>query len=157
MRVKSRHEKNVSTALEGKGYTSFLPVLKSRRKWSDRYREVELPLFPGYVFCRFDVERRLPILIIPGVVQVVGFGKIPHPVDTAEVDHLQTVVNSGMLLQPCPFLKIGDRVLIEEGPLRNVEGVLLETKGSQQLVVSITLLQRSVAVCIERNWARAVK
>jgi transcription antitermination factor NusG len=95
--------------------------------------------------------------VIPGVVHVVGFGKIPHPVDPEEVSHLQAVVNSGMLMKPCPFLKIGDRVLIEEGPLRNVEGVLIETKGSHQLVVSISLLQRSVAVCIERDWARPVK
>ncbi len=154
LRVKTRCEKLVADSLSRRGYQEFLPLFRARRKWSDRYQEVDLPLFPGYVFCHFPIHRRLPILTVPGVLHVVGIGKTPLPVDEHEIAALRSAVDSGLLMQPWPFLKVGQVVRLEEGPLRNVEGILTEIKGSHQLVVSITLLQRSVAVSVERHWVR---
>jgi len=151
---KSQHEKAVHEQLQAKALESYLPLYRARRRWSDRIKIIDLPLFSGYVFCRFDVLERLPLLIIPGVVSVVGRGKIPVPVEDEEIQALQTLVASGLSLQPWPFLGVGDRVTVEEGPLRGVQGVVIATKGTLQLVVSVTLLQRSVAVAMDRRWVR---
>jgi transcription antitermination factor NusG len=139
-----------------RGYDGFLPAFRSRRRWSDRYRDVDLPLFPGYVFCRLDVRKRLPVLLMPGVVRIVGSGKTPVPVDEDEIASLQTVVRSGLLMQPWPFLRVGQMVTLEEGPLRNVTGILTEIDGSARLIVSITLLRRSLAVSVPRHSIRPV-
>ncbi|MGA3072998.1 MAG: transcription termination/antitermination NusG family protein [Bryobacteraceae bacterium] len=154
LQVASRCEKAVSSGLALRGYCEFLPLFRSRQRWSDRLQDVDLPLFPGYVFCRLDVTRRLPILLIPGVVRIVGLGKMPIPVDADEIAAVQAVVRSGLLTRPWPFLKAGQTVTIEEGPLRNVTGILTEINGSEQLIVSITLLQRSLAVAIPRRSVR---
>ncbi len=154
LRVRASREKSVASLLRYKGFTEFLPLYAASRRWSDRTKEVSVPLFPGYVFCRFDAEKRLPILTTPHVVHVVGMAGVPAPVDEGEVTALQRVVASGLLLQPWPFLQIGQRIIIQEGPLRHVEGILTELKGLRNLIVSITLLQRSVAVCVERAGVR---
>jgi len=154
LRVKSTQERPVLESLSGKGFEVFLPLCKERRRWSDRFQEVEIPLFPGYVFCRFDVTRRLPVLQTPGLVSIVGFGKTPVPVDEREMQSLILAVRSGVHLQLWPYLKIGQRVLIEEGPLRSMEGILAATKGEDQLILSVSLLQRSVAVAVDRQWIR---
>ena len=154
LQVASHCEKPVSSGLALRGYTQFLPLFRSRRRWSDRYQDVDLPLFPGYVFCQLDITHRLPALLIPGVVRFVGLGKMPMPVDRDEMAAVQTVVSSGFLAQPWPFLKVGQTVTIEEGPLRSVTGILTRINGAEQLVVSITLLQRSLAVNIPRSAIR---
>jgi transcription antitermination factor NusG len=154
--VRSRHEKSVAEILEGKGFETFLPMHTSRRRWSDRVQELELPLIPGYVFSRFDANYRLPVLTTPGLVQIVSAGKTPQPVDEDEMQSLITAVRAGVHLRLWPFLKSGQRVSIEEGPLRSLEGVLISTKGSDQLILSISLLQRSVAVAVDRRWVRPI-
>lgn len=154
LRVKSRCEKAVAESLKWKEYEEFLPLYRSRRRWSDRYQDVDLPLFPGYVFLRFDIERRLPVLQIPGVVHVVGRGRVPVAVEEQEIAALQTLVASGLRLQPWPFIEVGHEVSLEEGPLRGVKGIVTAVKGNLQLVVSVTLLQRSVAVKVDRRWVR---
>lgn len=150
--VKSRYEKIVANFLACKGYESFLPLYKARRQWSDRIKETEVPLFPGYLFCRFDIHNRLPILMIPGVQHVVGGAQLPRPIDDDEMNALQTVINTGLSRQPHPFLQVGDRVKIECGSLAGVEGILLQVKGRHRLVLSVSLLQRSVAVDIDSAW-----
>jgi transcription antitermination factor NusG len=154
LRVKSNREKVVADAVQWKGYETFLPLYQSRRRWSERYKDVSLPLFPGYVFSRFDIHDRLPLLIVPGVVNVVRLGKVPIAVDDTEIDDVRTLVASGLGVQPWPFLGLGERVSVEEGPLRGVTGVVTAFKGALQLVVSIALLQRSVAVAVDRRWVR---
>ncbi len=156
LHVKSRREKLVAAALRGKGYQEFVPMYRSRRQWSDRVADVETPLFPGYVFCRLDLNERLPVLTTPGVVAIVGFGKRPHPIADQEVEAIRTIVRSGLPAQPWPFLEVGQPVRIERGPLADLAGILLEIKKSQRLVVSVSLLRRSVAVEIEPDWARPV-
>ncbi len=154
LRVKSRTEKLVATMAHNKGFEQFLPLYQARHRWSDRFKSVELPLIPGYVFCRLDPVRRLPLLTIPGVLHFVGIGKTPVPIEDAEVEAIQTATRSGLAAEPWPFLEIGQRVRLQEGPLAGLEGFLTEVRKQQRIVVSVTLLRRSVAVEIERDWVR---
>jgi len=156
LRVRSRHENTVASHLRARGYESFLPLYKSRRRWSDRFKEIELPLFAGYVFCQFNLLDRLPILTVPGIVHVVGVGRTPVAIDEAEIAAIQAAVKSGLPRQPWPFLEIGHRVRIEHGPLCGIEGILLGFRGQQRLVLSVILLQRSVAVQVDEAWVQAL-
>ena len=146
LQVRIRHEQATAAFLQYKGYEWFLPLHKCKRRWSDRTKEFKLPLFPGYLFCRFDPLLRLPILKTPGVLSILGIGKTPVPVDEAEIAALQSIVQSGLLTEPWPFLQIGQRVQIEYGPLAGLEGIIINSKSHQRFIVSVTLLQRSVAV-----------
>ena len=152
VRVKSRCEKMVSEALRQKGYEEFLPLYWSRRRWSDRLKMIQLPLFSGYLFCRFSAASRVGVLATPGVVLVVGQGRTPIPIDTQEVESLRVAVNSGRNLGPWPRLEIGRTVRIEEGSLRGLEGVLLRFKGTDHLILGVQLLQRAVAVELPETW-----
>jgi transcription antitermination factor NusG len=119
-------------------------------------KQLDLPLFPGYLFSRFDVGNRLPILTTPGVISIVGAGKTPLPVDDEEIDAIRAILRSGLTAQPWPFLCVGSRVYLEGGPLAGVEGIITNTDKVYRLVVSVSLLQRSVAVEIDREWARPI-
>lgn len=153
LRVKSRCERVVATIARNKGFEEFLPIYQSRRHWSDRLKEVELPLFPGYVFCRLDPLHRLPLLTIPGVLHFVGIGKNPVAIEDTEVAAIRTAVQSGLTTEPWCFLETGQRVRLEDGPLAGLEGILVDASKQQRVVVSVNLLKRSVAVAIERQWA----
>jgi transcription antitermination factor NusG len=152
LNTRFRYEEYVAKQLSGKGYETFLPVYQCRRRWSDRVKNVELPLFPGYLFCRFDSMNRLPILTTPGMIQIVGFGKTPVPVPDTEIAAIQAVTIGNLTREPWPYLQVGQRVKVECGPMRGVEGILLNIKGSHRLVLSVTLLQRSVAVEVNSDW-----
>jgi transcription antitermination factor NusG len=152
--VRSHFERTTEEALKGKGYNAFSPFYTVLRKRPDRTKKVELPLFPGYVFCFFNPNRRLPILETPGVVKIVGRGNVPEPIRLAEIQSIQLVVESGCPVQPWPFLHEGQRVSIDAGPLSGIEGTLLRVKDKLHLVVSITLLQRSVSVVLDQDSVR---
>jgi transcription antitermination factor NusG len=154
LRVKSRSEKVVATIARNKGFEEFLPLYQSRRRWSDRFKSVELPLFPGYVFCRLNPEFRLPLLTIPGVLGFIGIGRVPAPIEDAEITAIQTAIGAGLLAEPYPFLEVGQRVRVAEGPLTGLEGLLVEVRKQQRIAVSVSLLKRSVAVEIDRHWVR---
>ena len=157
VRVRSNHERVAAMHLQERGYEEFTPSYKSQHQWTDRKKEIERFLFPGYVFCRFDPQRRLPVLTVPGVVGLVGCGKIPVPIPDYEVERIRRMVQSGLLVTPWPFLELGQTILIERGPLAGVEGILEEVKGKCRLVVSINLLRRSVSAEVERTWVRPLK
>lgn len=156
VQVRARHELGVAEHFQAKGYEWFLPLFKDRKRWSDRIKQVESPLFPGYLFCRFNPQDRLPILKTPGVTQIVGYNRIPVPVDETEIDAIRTLVASGVPNRPHPFLEVGNKIRIEAGALRGIEGILLEVKGNRRLILSITLLQRSVAVEIDSEAVSVV-
>ena len=156
IRVKSRCEKMVASIARNKGIEEFLPLYYSRRRRPDRFKTVELPLFPGYVFCRLDPQYRLPLLVSPGVLHFVGIGKLPAPIDDEEMSSIQCVLRSGSKVEPWPFLQVGQRVSVEYGPLAGVEGLLIEAHKQHRVVVSVMLLRRSVAAEIERDWVRPV-
>ncbi len=149
--VRSRHEKVVESGLRGKGYSAFSPFYRTKRRRVDRIAEIDVPLFPGYVFCHFDSNKRLPILTTPGLVGVVGPGNRPQPVEDHEIASIRTIALSGRPVQPCSFLRSGQRIRLQAGPLMGAEGIFLRVKNEYHLVVSITLLQRAVSVVIEKN------
>jgi len=151
LRIKTGCEKFVDLQLQSKGYETFLPTYISRNQWSDRVKAVRLPLFAGYTFCRFDVHARLPILITPGVQFVVGAGRTPVAVEEAEIEAVRRVINSGLPTQPWPYLKIGDTVEVSRGPLEGLRGLVVRAKNVDRLVVSVSLLMRSVAVELGRD------
>jgi transcription antitermination factor NusG len=154
--IRAQHEKKVAATLRSKGYEEFLPLYRCRRRWSDRFKELDLPLFPGYLFCRFDVNKRLPILVTPDVRLILGNGKTPIPVEDSEIEALKCIVQSGLQAEPWPYLEIGQKVRIERGSLEGVEGILLALKKPHRLVVAVTLLQRAVAVEISQDWASPI-
>ncbi len=149
--VKPRHEKAVAERLLARSLESYAPVYRERRRWSDRVRTVELPLFPRYVFCRFSFADRLKVISIPSVQSVVGFGGEPAPVQDAEIDSVKTLVGSGLAVAPWHYLRVGQRVRICEGPLSGLEGILAREKSGYRVVINVELLQRAVAVEIDRN------
>ncbi len=150
LQVRTRWESSTSLLLAGKGYQTLLPTYGTKKSWSGRVREVTAPLFPGYVFCQFDVHDRLPVLVTPGVISVVGRGKVPVPVEDTEIGAIQTIVASGFRAEPWPFLEIGQKVRIESDSLRGLEGILINFKGNDRIVLSVSLLRRSVALEIDR-------
>jgi transcription antitermination factor NusG len=156
LQVRSRYENIVTAQLGGMGFESFLPLYMCRRQWSDRFKEIECPLFPGYVFCRLNPLNRRPILMVPGVSLIVGMGKTPAPIDEAEIAAIQATIKSGLPSQPWPFIQIGQRVRIEHGPLCGLEGILMEFRAHHRLVLSVTLLQRSIALQVEDAWVTPI-
>lgn len=154
VRTKSKFEQVTANMLRHKGYEEFLPTYLSRRRWSDRTKTIAMPLFPGYVFCRFDCDNRLPVLTVPGVVSIVSFGKTLAPIPDEEVTAIQKIVKSESFAEPWPFLQVGERILVERGPLAGIEGILINIKGNYRLIASVNMLHRSVAVEIDRDWVR---
>jgi len=154
--VRSNHEKAVSAALRSRGFEEFLPLCTVRRKWADRYKSLQLPLFPGYVFCHFPLFSRIAVLATPGVACVIGRGSTPEPVSETEILNIQRVVTSEFPIHPCEFIATGQRAVITSGALEGVEGIVQKVKGNLRLVMSIDLLRRSVAVEIETERVKSV-
>jgi transcription antitermination factor NusG len=154
IRVRSNFEKTTSACLRGRGLDEYLPVYQQRNRWCDRVKVVDVPLFPGYLFCRFNIENRLPVLSSPGVVSIIGFGHNFLPVPDAEIDAIRTALASGNAVFPWPYLQAGQRVRIERGSMSGLEGILLRVRDNFRLVRSIPLLMRSVAVEVDRDWVR---
>ena len=137
-----------------RGLEDFLPLYHARRNWSDRIQTVDLPLFPGYVFCRFTTREWLQVLNMPGVSRIVGFGNRPAPVNDTEITAVRTMLASGLPVQPWPYIQAGDAVEIVGGALSGVRGIALREKGVDRFVVNVELLRRSVAVEIDRSFTR---
>jgi transcription antitermination factor NusG len=154
LRVRSNYERVAASHLRDRGFEEFSPRYRTERQWSDRKKQVDQLLFPGYVFCRLDPEDRLPVLSIPGTVGLVGFCKGPTAIPEHEIDAVRKMIGSGLLVGPWPFLEAGQTVLIERGPLAGLEGILQPIKKTFRLVVSIRLLQRSVSAEVDRSWIR---
>ena len=117
-------------------------------------KSVDLPLFPGYVFCRFDYEHRQAVLTTPGVSSIIGFDSAPAPVSDAEIERVQAIVASGLPAQPWPYLHVGEAVRIDHGALAGLEGVLIREKDALRVVVTIDMLRRAVAVEVDRDTIR---
>jgi len=156
IQVRTRWEQSIADLLSGKGYETLLPTFQAERRWNGRIKKTIAPLFPGYVFCRFDASKRLPILVTPGVICVVGRGRIPIPVEPSEMDAIHALVRSGIHIEPWPYLELGQRVRIESEALQGVEGILIGIKGNHRIVMSVSLLRRSVAMEIDRSRVKPV-
>ena len=154
--TRHQHEKAVHRVLTGKGYEALLPLYTAAHQWKDRVKRVSLPLFPCYVFVRGPIGHWLPVLTTPGVHTVVGFGGRPASIATWEIEAIQRVIESAVKVEPHPFLKSGSRVVVTAGPLRGLEGILLRKKNWSKLLLSIEMLQRSVAAEVDVAFVKPV-
>ena len=150
--VRNRWEKSAAQCLARKGFECLLPISRQRHQWSDRWKEVEVVLFPGYLFCRLDPERRLPVLTVPGVLSIVGTRSGFTPVGRDEIAAVELVGRAGVPAQPWPFVEMGQAVYLDQGPLRGLTGIVLMRKQESKLIISVQLLKRSIAVEIDRTW-----
>lgn len=146
VQVRARHEKAVGETLRVKGYEDFVPLYRCQRQWSDRVTSIQLPLFSGYVFCRPLTRVASLIVATRGVLRLVG--EVPD----SEIAALKAIVASGLPAEPWAFLQTGQQVRLQAGPLSGLEGILMSFTKQQRVVVSVTLLQRSVAIEIQREW-----
>jgi transcription antitermination factor NusG len=147
----ANHEKKVHEQLELRTVESFLPLYETVRRWRDRRMRLQLPLFPGYVFAHIALQDRLQVLQVPGVVRLVGFNGQPAALPDEDIDGLRRGLMSGVLAEPHPFLTVGRRIRITSGPLAGREGILLRRKGSLRVVLSIDLIERSLAVDVAQE------
>lgn len=150
--VQSRHEKVIAFALRSKGFESCLPLSRIQQIKGRQKSVVELPVFPGYVFCKFNSQERTPILRTPGIVRIISFGKELIPLLPEEVSSLQLLEQAKVPVEPWPFLTKGQWVYISEGPLAGMSGIVNECKKGLRVIVSLALLQRSVAVEVSQ-WS----
>jgi transcription antitermination factor NusG len=151
LQTKPRNEKQVERLLTHKGYECCLPMYRQKRRWSDRVIEVELPLFPMYVFCRFVSSAIGKAISTPGVTRIVGFGGQPAEVEVKEVEALQLLDRSGLLREPWAYIPNGTLVQVDSGPLTGAQGIFSFDEDRRRLVISVTLLQRSVAVQLSES------
>lgn len=151
VRTKANAEWKVTQSLVNRGLHTFLPVRRRPSKRTSR-KQIEIPLFPGYVFAQFDLRSTLPVLTCPGVVHILCNGTVPEPVDPAEMHALQSVSRIAQSVESVPVFTNGQKVKISGGPLADVEGIVLRDNGRQRLVVSVTILRRSVVAEVDREW-----
>jgi len=145
----ANHEKRVAEHLEQRQVRSFLPLYRAMHRWKDRRKEVELVLFPGYVFVHLSLQHRLRVLDIPRVVHLVSFQGKPAPLPEHEIEKLRQGVNGRVHMGPHPYLQAGRRVRVRSGPVEGLEGILVRRKEGARLVVSIEILMRAVALEID--------
>lgn len=147
--TRHQHEKLVARMLSNKGFEVFLPLYTEVRQWRDRVKQVELPLFSCYVFLRGDLDRRLAIVTTPGVHGLVSSAGKLAGIPEEEIQTVRSVIENRIKVEPHPYLKCGDLVRVKSGALRGLEGFLVRKKGQARLVVSVSLLERSVAAEVD--------
>jgi len=157
LHVRTRKETSVADQLAGQGFETFVPKYRVVRRWSDRLKELEQPLFPGYLFARFDLDRRRLLLATPGVIQIVSVGKAPTPMDESEVEGIRSALASGLVGQPWQCLEQGERVRVTYGNLKTLEGILICFKGNHRVVLSVKMLQRAVAFEVDLAWVTPLR
>ena len=147
----AHHERRVAEMMAQRQIRGFLPVYRSLRRWKDRRKEIELALFPSYVFVHLALRDRVRVLEIPGVVDMVGAKGKPTPLANREIECFQRGVEGCVRIHPHPFLQVGRRVRIRCGSMAGLEGILIRRKDGPRLVVSIEILMRSVAVEVDET------
>ena len=153
----ANHEKRVRDQLEQRSLESFLPVYETLRRWKDRRKRLQLPLFPGYVFVRMALVDRMRVLQVPGVVRLVGFNGHLSALPDAEIAGLKQSLACGVHAEPHPFLSIGQRVRVKEGPLEGLEGIVVRRRNRLRLVISLDLIRRAAAVDVEEADLEGVR
>lgn len=155
--TRHQHERTVAAMLSKKGFEVFLPLYSEVRQWRDRRKRVDLPLFSCYVFLRGDLDRRLAILSTPGVHRLVATAGKLAGITEKEIEAVRAVIMNRVKVEPCPFLKCGDRVRVRTGPLSGLEGFLVRKKAQTRLVISVGLLERSVAAEVDAGTVERVE
>ena len=149
LKVRARSEFSAALALRGRGYDPFCPVHPKLRRYSDRTKIVESVVFPGYLFCRFDLQRKLPVISSTAVQYIISVDGMPAEVGDDLIDNIRRAVEGGAL--SVPYMKSGQRVRVRFGPYTGIEGILVGEAAKGQLIVSIDLLQRSIALHIDKD------
>jgi transcription antitermination factor NusG len=152
----ARHEKVVARQLGERRIETFLPLYKAWHRWKDRRQQVELALFPSYVFVRIEESQKLPVLKVPGAVQVVSFNGKMAALPEREIEALRNALENEIYAEPCPYLKIGRRVRVVRGPMEGAEGILSRKKDKCRVVISVDALMRSVAVEVDAIDVQAI-
>ena len=147
----ANHEKRVAGQLADRAIPCYLPLYESLRRWKDRRKKIERPLFPGYVFVQISARDRLRIVQLPSVVRLVSFGQGPVAVPEEDIATIRLCLEKKWRVEPHPFLKTGQRVRVAHGALEGAEGILVRKKGMFRLVLSVGLIMRSVAVEIDSS------
>jgi transcription antitermination factor NusG len=157
LQVIPKHERKVATVLSYKGRRNFLPTYRKKQRWSDRTKVLELPLFPGYVFCQLNHSMARDVLSTPGVNRMVGFGGKPYPIPDEEISALQKTMRSGISPQPEPYLTVGRKVQITDGPLAGVVGILTRYSNQERLVISVDMIAQSFSVEVDITMAALIR
>jgi len=157
LKVRTRSESDASSALQQQGFFSYCPTVAERRRYIDRMRTVHVPVFPGYVFCQFQLERKSKVLNSIAVEYIVSFGAKPAAIPEEQIVSLRRVMDDGGTT--APFLSAGQRVRVTHGSLIGVEGILLKQPESEnsKLVLSVDILERSVSVTIPEAFVAAIQ
>jgi len=146
-----RHEKCVAQQIEQRDISCFLPLYRSVRRWKDRRKELELALFPGYVFVRLALQDRLRVLQLPSAVRLVSFSGQPAVLPEAEIEGLRERLSRGGSVEPHPYLRVGRRVRVCGGPMQGLEGIIVRRKDRCRVVFSLDLIMRSMAVEVDES------
>ncbi len=146
-----RHEKQVAEQIKQRRISCFLPLYRSVRRWKDRRKELELALFPGYVFVHIALQDRLRVLQLAGAVRFVSFNGHPMPLPDSEMESLMHGLTSGVRVEPHPYLTVGCRVRVRYGPLARAQGILVRRKEKFRVVLSLDLIMRSVSVEVDES------
>ncbi len=159
LQIRPRYESMAATLLKNKGYDILAPVYHSIRRWSDRTKCLEAPLFPGYIFCQFDPRARsdAPVVKTPGVIKILGFSNKPTPLDEVEIESVRIATESPFSPRPHPYVHAGARVRIVAGPLAGVEGILIKHNKRDALVISVSMLNRSIAVQVDNSCVESAE
>jgi transcription antitermination factor NusG len=153
----ANHEKKAAAEISRRGVESFLPLYRAVRRWSDRRVQLEMPLFPGYVFVHLALRDRLKVLLVPGVAKLVGFGGLPAALPDEQVEALRAGLAGRLRAEPHPYLNAGRRVRVRSGPFEGLEGIVVRQKNGSRLVISLELIQRAIAVDVEEASLEALR
>jgi transcriptional antiterminator RfaH len=158
IRTTLRWEFRACSELTTRGIETYLPRCDATRRWSDRTKVIDQALFPGYLFGLFPVAKRIRVLEVPGVKQILGVGNRPAPINAHQLENLKTLIASSKGVVSWPYLSQGQRIHIDRGPLAGVNGFVVSAEeGALRIVVSLDLLQRSVAAVIDRDSIGSVE
>jgi transcription termination/antitermination protein NusG len=144
-----RHEKVVAKQLNERRVENFLPLYRTWHRWKDRCKQVDLALFPGYVFVRIEEQNKLQVLKTPGAVNLVSFNGKLAAVPEPEIETLRSALQNQVFAEPCPYLKVGRKVRVVRGPMAGAEGILSRKRDKYRVVISVEVLMRSVALEID--------
>ncbi len=150
--TRPRHEKQVELELANHRIEAYLPTQKTRRRWSDRYKIVEEPLFKNYLFVRTDAQLYRQALKPYGAVSFVTVEGQPATIPDEEIEAVKILVTTEIPHNPYPYLKAGRKIRVKFGPLEGCEGVLVRKRGLSRLVVTVHLLQRSIEAEVDAAW-----
>ena len=150
--TKSRHEKSVHNTLINNGYEVYLPLLRERKKWSDRKKWVEYPLFKSYLFIKIEPKDSIFALKTPGIVRMIKFGNSPSPIPNQIILSLKLMLEGGYNPQPTDYFLKGDPVIIKDGPLKGLEGEIIKVHNEERFIIHVHTIKHSISIKIDRAY-----